>query len=515
VSRKKRKPKQKPRKAAAPRKPLSGQQSIRMQQAVKAQTAGSLTLAESIYRALIAENVRVASLYSNLGMICIQTERHGEGRKLLKQALAIDPRFSDARVHLASAYEQAGETEHAIICYQKLLSRNPGMFTARYLLANQLKAQGKLDEAIAHYLKIMEQEPAYTQAHFSYSGVHKYEDANDPHIAAMLELYQNSSLGRDNRIQLSFALAKAFEDLKDYPQAFPYLKAGNDLRYAKYNYIIDGDEALNNSIIEEFTAESMVRLAVAGQASDKPIFIVGMPRSGTTLVEKILASHSEVHGGGELDFMYSMGVSEFLSKSDNFLFRPLDSYSCEAYESIGKVYLEKINRLDGRVGRITDKLPFNFQMIGLIRLALPNAKIIHCVRDARDTCLSIYKQNFSTENYRFAYDLKTVGQFHNLYRKLMAHWHQIMPGAIYDIKYESLTRNPEQEIQKLLSACDLEWQDACLDFHQSKGLVKTASFYQVRQPMYTSSVKLWEQYKEFLQPLFDALNDADLKNENK
>jgi hypothetical protein len=331
----------------------------------------------------------------------------------------------------------------------------------------------------------------------------------------MLELYQNKSLGIDNRIQLSFALAKAFEDLKDYPQAFRYLKTGNDLRYGKYNYVINGDEALNNSIIESFTAESMAGLGVNGQASDRPIFIVGMPRSGTTLVEKILASHTEVYGGGELDYMYALGVSGFLRKSGNFLFRSLDSYSREAYESVGKVYLEKIDRLDAQAKRITDKLPFNFQMIGLIRIALPNARIIHCVRDPRDTCLSIYKQNFSTENYQFAYDLKTVGQFHNLYRELMAHWHRVMPGAIYDIEYELLTRNPEQEIRKLLSACDLEWQDACLDFHLSKGLVKTASFQQVRQPMYTSSVRLWEQYKEFLQPLFNALNEADHQNGSK
>ena len=142
-------------------------------------------------------------------------------------------------------------------------------------------------------------------------------------------------------------------------------------------------------------------------------------------------------------------------------------------------------------------------------MLFPDAKIIHCVRDARDTCLSIYKQNFATENYRFAYDLKTVGQFHNLYRKMMKHWRQVMPGAIYDIEYELLTRNPEREIRNLLSACDLEWQQACLNFDQSEGMVKTASFYQVRQPMYTSSVKLWEQYKDFLGPLLNELNTLE------
>ena len=150
-------------------------------------------------------------------------------------------------------------------------------------------------------------------------------------------------------------------------------------------------------------------------------------------------------------------------------------------------------------------MPFNMMMIGLVKIALPNAKIIHCVRDARDTCLSLYKQNFTTGNYRFAYDLRTVAQFHKQYQQLMKHWHEVLPGEIYDVSYEELTQNPEAEIRKLLKACDLEWQDDCLNFDKSGGIVKTASAYQARQPMYTSSVKLWEKYQAYLGPLLDEL----------
>lgn len=484
---------------------MSSGQSIRMQQAVQAQTAGNLAVAESAYRGLLADKAVIPEVLNNLGMICLQTDRRPEALSLFKKALAVDPAFPDARMHLATIYEQAGDSESAINCYRKILSRHPGMFVARYLLANQLKARGQLDEALSQYRKVMQQQPGYTQAHFSYSGVHKYGDASDPHITAMLGLYQNEALGVENRIHLAFALAKAHEDIGDYSRAFGFLKDGNDLRSRKYDYSIDGDRALISNIMETFTAETMENLDVTGQASNRPIFILGMPRSGTTLVEKIIASHSDVFAGGELDYMYSLGVSKFLSRTGDFLFRPLDSYPTEDFESTGEAYLEKLGRLDKECTRITDKLPFNFQMIGLIKIALPNARIIHCVRDPRDTCLSIYKQNFSTENYRFAYDLESVGQFHNLYRQLMAHWHRVMPGAIYDIEYEALTRDPESEIRKLLSACDLEWQDACLDFHESKGLVKTASSYQVRQPMYTSSVRLWERYRAHLGPLLNAL----------
>ncbi|MDH3923116.1 MAG: sulfotransferase [Xanthomonadales bacterium] len=509
MSKKKNKSRRKVRQPARPRQTLTGPQNLRLQQAVQAQSAGNLAFAESAYRTLITENVKIPQVYNNLGLVYNQTGRQEKALKLFKMALSLDPRFVDARMHLATAYEQAGETDKAVHCYQQVLAHHPGNFVARYQMANQLKAQGKLEEAIAHYRKIMQQNPGYTQAHFTYSGVHKYENASDPHIVAMLELYQNGALGVDHKIHLSFALAKAFEDLKDFPQAFHYLKTGNDLRYKKYQYTVDSDEELISNIIETFSAEAMSGLDIRGESSDRPIFIVGMPRSGTTLVEKILASHSEVYAGGELDYLFSLGASHFLDKAIHYQFRPLNTYAKDIYESVGTVYLEKINQLNGQARHITDKLPFNCLMIGLIRIALPHAKIVHCVRDPRDTCLSIYKQNFATENYRFAYDLKTVGQYHNLYRNLMQHWHRVLPGHIYDIEYESLTQNPEVEIRALLSACGLHWQDACLDFHQSDGLVKTASFYQVRQPMYTSSVQLWQHYEAFLEPLLNELNAPD------
>ena len=232
-----------------------------------------------------------------------------------------------------------------------------------------------------------------------------------------------------------------------------------------------------------------------------------MPRSGTSLVEKILASHTAVYGAGELHNLFALGARYFLRESGNFRFRALDTYAPEIFETVGNAYIEQIAALNSGASRVTDKLPFNFMMAGLIRIALPNAKIIHCVRDAKDNCLSIFKQNFTTANYRFAYNLKTMAQFHNQYRKLMRHWHKTMPGAIYDVCYESLARQPEQEIRKLLEACDLDFQDSCVSFEKTEAVVKTASAFQVRQPMYTSSVGLWEKYGQFLGPLLDELAD--------
>lgn len=223
-------------------------------------------------------------------------------------------------------------------------------------------------------------------------------------------------------------------------------------------------------------------------------------------MEKIIASHSNVYGAGELDTLFGLGTNRFLNAANNFEYQALDTYSPGIFDEIGATYLQQLAILNDDAERVTDKMPFNMMMIGIISVALPNAKIIHCVRDARDTCLSIFKQNFTTGNYRFAYELKSIAQFYNLYSELMQHWHVALPGKIYDVRYEDLTANPDQEIRKLLSACDLEFEENCIRFEKTDAVVKTASAAQVRQPMYRSSVALWERYEEFLQPMLDELH---------
>lgn len=493
------------RKPAKPGRPLSAQQTARLQQAARAHSTGQLAIAEAEYRALIAEKIRSPELFCRLAMICAQSARRDEADVLWKKALAIDPHYIEAQMNLADSYQQAGDIEQASKTYRRVIAEHKHFHIAKYMLANLLKSQGKLDEASTCYQEVMALEPGYTQAHFSYSGIHKYKDRSDPHINSMLDVRKRAGLTDENRIHLDFALAKAFEDLEDYTQAFGHLKSGNDLRSREFNYDIASDAALVQSIMKAFSRDAISRLRINAETSNRPIFIVGMPRSGTSLVEKILASHSEVHGAGELDYMFGLGTSRFLGESNNFQYQSLDSYAQNTFEEVGKTYLERTRLLNDEASRITDKMPFNMMMIGLIKIAMPNAKIVHCVRDARDTCLSVFKQNFTTGNYRFAYDLKTVAQFHNLYSALMRHWHEIMPDSIYDISYESLTQDPEHEIRKLLSACDLEFQESCVNFDKTEAVVKTASAFQVRQPMYTSSVGLWEQYEEFLGPMLDEL----------
>lgn len=486
-------------------RPLTQEQQARLARAVNAHTMGHFQVAEEEYRKLLGEGSALPQIYCNLAAICAQTSRRDEANQLWRKALEVDPDFVEARMNLAESFQLAGQLEQACAEYRQVLSTRSDLTVARYLLANVLKAQGKMADARSLYREIMEQQPGYTQAHFTYSGIHRYEDRSDPHFDVMLSLLETSDLKRENRIHLEFALAKAFEDVGDYPRAFQHLRSGNALRASEFDYGIEGDRDLLHSIARAFSREALPKELVSSAATARPIFIVGMPRSGTSLVEKILSSHSQVFGAGELDYMFALGTSSFLNRGNNFQFQNLNAYDPAVFEKIGKEYLDKISLLNASAGRVTDKMPFNFMMIGVIRLALPDAVIIHCVRDPRDTCLSIFKQNFTTGNYRFAYDLRTVAQFHNLYSGLMDHWHDVFPGAIYDVSYEELTQNAEEEIRRLLSVCGLEFEDSCLNFQKTKAVVRTASAFQVRQPMYTSSVGLWKRYEQFLGPMLEEL----------
>lgn len=487
---------------------MSHEQNARLQQAVLAHSTGQLAVAESGYRTLLAENVSNAEVYCRLAHICAQSGRHEEAEVLWRQALAIDPSSIDAQMSLAGSFQMAGKLERAKKAYRQVIKQHKDFHIAKYLLANILKSQGEIDKATALYREIMVQQPDYTQAHFTYSGVHRYTDRADPHIDTMLALYQRKDLSPEGKTHLAFALGKAFEDIAEYAQAFDYLQDGNERRHREFRYDIESDRLLFDNIIATFSADAIAALRGGGQDSRRPIFIVGMPRSGTSLVEKIIASHTDVFGAGELEYMFALGTQNVLSKMNGPGGVSLAAYPPDLFADIGKAYLDRVAALSSNARHVTDKMPFNMMMIGLIKLVLPNAKIIHCVRDARDTCFSIFKQNFTSGSYRFAYDLRSIAQFHNQYARLMQHWHAVLPGEIYDVNYERLVSDPAPAIRELLAACDLDFQDSCLQFQKTKAVVTTASASQVRRPMYTSSVGMWKNYSSYLKPMLDALNTA-------
>lgn len=460
----------------------------------------------SFYKKAIENDNKNATARLNLSFCLLQSGQFKESEEFCKQAIAITPQFPQAYQLMGEIAFAIGDLERAENIFKKQLTANPKNVQITYLLGNLYKSKGKLDKAAEFYQQALNLAPSYTQAHFSYASIHKYKQTDDKHILMMSELEQNNQLPQEGKLQLAFALAKAYEDINDYDKSFKYLDKGNAIRYQRYQYSIETDVNFIASIIKAFSKEAVANIKINAQDSQKPIFIVGMPRSGTTLIEKILSSHSLVNAGGELDYFFHLGTNKFISESNGFLYESLSSYSNELFENIGKTYLNQIEQLSQNSSFITDKLPFNFLMIGFIKLAFPNAKIIHCERNAEDTCLSIYKKNFATDNYRFAYNLKTIGQFYNLYRDIMTHWHEVFPDSILNVKYEKVVEQPAAEIKTLLDYCGLNWEEDCLNFHKTDAVIKTASAYQVRQPIYDSSVNLWKKYNRHLAPLVDELN---------
>ena len=303
---------------------------------------------------------------------------------------------------------------------------------------------------------------------------------------------------------VSFAWAKINDGQKNYTTAFKAYKRGNDIKSRENKYRKSDSDALFKLLTSSYNADFLSHAANSGLTEAKPIFILGMPRSGTTLVEQIISSHSDVTGAGELSYMADQ-AKQFKSGLLAFhkLFPKMDQ---SQWQDIGQAYLNGLNGYDEGRLHITDKMPHNFLNIGMISKLLPKARIIHCKRHPVANCLSIYKAYFGGKNsHSYAYNLKDLAHYHNLYENLMAHWRQVLPGRFYEVSYEQLTSNQEPESRQLIEYCGLDWQDACLDFYKTKRKVKTASAFQVRQPMHNQSVDLWKRYGEALQPLLDDL----------
>ncbi|HTN93507.1 MAG TPA: sulfotransferase, partial [Gallionella sp.] len=319
---------------------------------------------------------------------------------------------------------------------------------------------------------------------------------------------RSAQLSENRRMSLHFALGKCYDDTGDYAKAFPHFMAGCKMKRAKLAYDPANAERQFAGLMEIFDRAALERLRGAGDPSALPVFVLGMPRSGTTLTEQIIASHPDVHGAGELHDLLRIaerniaGMTTAIPFPDNL--RALDRQTLAAW---GAEYAAGLKQRAPEAERITDKMPANYFAVGLIHLMLPNAKIIHVNRNPVDTCLSCYTRLFNRKQ-EHTYDLAELGRYYVQYARLMQHWRNVLPaGAFLDVKYEDIVADQEAQARKLIAYCGLEWNEACLDFHNTKRSIRTASVTQVRQPIYTSSVERWRHYEEFLGPLLDALGD--------
>lgn len=500
----------------------------------------------SYRRALTLQPGYVEAL-NNLGAALMATQRDAEAAEQFTAALALRPDYHEARMNLGLALAALNRPADALAELRAVLSAQPNHAMAHRNLAELLQRQNCHADALVHYTRACDLQPE-SASHQVAKGIvlqelgriaearHCYEraiaieprcirhyanlvsttrmTASNPHLAAMLALARDmSSLTADEQIELNFALGKALAEIGEPARAFDRVLQANALKRQQSGY----DEARMLGPIERvrqiFTPEVMRRHAGGGNPSRVPIFIVGMPRSGSTLVEQILASHPLVFGAGEVvAFRNTMRAAGVHTEALPFP-HSVPGMTGAQLRDVGDRYLAAMQAMipddldpaqRARIQRITDKMLYNFRSVGLINLALPNARIIHTCRDPIDTCMSCFSLHFV--NNPQMYELGELGRYYRAYTELMAHWRDVLPpDAMLDVHYEDLVADLEPNARQIIAHCRLDWDAACLSFHDTNRLVRTHSSVQVRQPVYRSSVGRWRPNEAVLQPLLDAL----------
>ena len=465
---------------------------------------GNLDAAIVHYERSIGLAPRSAEAHNNLGNVLQRRGRHQEASEHYKAALRLKPTYVAAQRGLGDALKSQNHIDGAIVCFRAALAIEPDDATTLNRLASAHLVAGRLDEASQAFERAIEIEPENIGIQHNYAAVKPFAEG-DRRIAQLEQLHaREDQLSDDQRIVLHFTLGKAYADLKDAERSFRHMEAGNRLKRRQVTYDERGTLMLMQRIRDAFTKERLNAKSKLGHDSEAPVFIVGMPRSGTSLIEQILASHPRVFGAGEVDH-FATAISEVAQRTAGSYPDMIAKMSSEDLQALGKIYVERLSKDAASKDRIVDKLPPNFLFAGLIHLALPRARIIHVKRDAVDTCLSCYSLLFA-EDQPYAYDLDELGRYYKGYEAVMEHWRSVLPPArMLEVRYEDLVGDLETQARRLVAHCGLEWDNNCLSFHETKRPVDTASLVQVRKPIYASSVGRSRFYGSRLKPLMDAL----------
>ena len=473
-------------------------------QGVIHQELNSLEKAIYSYKKTIEIMPKNPKAYNNLGIIYRNLGQIENAVENFEWAVAYKRDFAEAHNNLGICFQDIDQLDKAIECYLNAVKFMPDYAQAFNNLGIAYNELGQVDNAIKSYEQAIKIEPNFASAYYNLVDLKKYK-SNDSQILQITDLLKSKDLDQNNRVMLNFALAKIYENLGLKDQMFKFLDEGNILRKQELNFSFEITNQANQSIKDLFnTKNSDFSINEKNKYSLKPIFIVGMPRSGSTLIEQIISSHNEVSGLGEIEYF-----SKIVAKSSQEIpFLDNNILTEESIVSIRNKYLESSKIKNIKEKYFTDKWPLNFRNIGFILSAFPDAKIINTQRNSIATCWSIYKYYFSSNGNGWAYSQEDISNFYKLYEDLMKYWHEIYPNKIYDISYEKLTDNQEDETRKLLDYCGLEWDENCMNFHNNKRAVKTASSLQVRKKMYQGSSEAWKDYEDYLQPLIQSLKPS-------
>ena len=447
---------------------------------------------------------KFAGAWADLAETYTESEKFGEALDAVQRVIKLQPNMPFGHMIRGSILGKKDDHEGAINAFKEALEIEPEHIGSNMGLGNTLKTIGRYDEAVKSYKKCIEAQPLFSEAYWSLANLKTYS-FDDDEIKNMEKHVQSQDLTPASKAFFHIAIANAKEKQMKYGEAWYHFHTGNELRRTSEIYDSVTTQVTHDALIETFDEEFVNSTKGSGCQSDAPIFILGLPRSGSTLIEQILASHSQVEGTRELPDISLLGRRLTKSKPPGIKYPDAVKHMTDEEKTeYGESYLETSKRYRTDKPRFIDKMPNNFAHIGFIKTILPNAKIINAKRHPLDSCVSSFKQLFY-KGQSWSYDLFEIGEYYLEYERMMDHWHSLYPGEIYDIQYENIVNNQEDESRALIEYCGLDWEDSCLKFYENKRSVNTASSEQVRQPIYKGAMYAWKNYESEIGALKDIL----------
>ncbi|MFT6286464.1 MAG: tetratricopeptide (TPR) repeat protein [Halieaceae bacterium] len=470
-----------------------------------AAAAGDLDEAESLLRQALVEAPDHVPAMFELGRVLKELDRNEDAIEVYQAVIKIQPDNAKAWFRLGGTLGPAALTEQAVDAYKQCLQLNPNHAGAWLGLGHMLKTLGQQEEGIAAYQRCREIEPDLGEVYYSLANLKTYR-FDDEELTQMKQRVESDAVKNTSEVNFLFALAKALDDRGEFEQAWHYYERGNANQRMLVSYDPVMTETTNDDLISYFSRDCLSRFGGAGNPDQAPIFVLGMPRSGSTLVEQIIASHSQVEGTSELPYIGRLSKSLNRNRADGMRYpQVLDELEPRHFHQLGSRYLEmaSMHRVEG-APRFIDKMPNNFPSVGFIHCLLPNAKIIDARRHPMDTCVGNLRQLYA-RGQTFSYDQVDLGEYYLQYQRMMDHWEEVLPGKVLRVQYEDTVNDLESQVSRILEFLGLPWEDQCLNFHTTDRAVRTASSEQVRQPIYTSGVGYWKNYETHLDELHETL----------
>ena len=509
-------------------------------QAARLHKEGKLEEAEKLYRQALKNNPDNVDAMRMLAMLAATLKHFDDAERLLRRAVAIAPDFLAAVIDLGRVLKEQDRFEEAIGCFKKAIGINPNNPQTHFLLAgacapaalnheavkeyqktlelsprhpgallglgNALKTIGRLDEAVRAYHDCIDVKPNNGETYWSLANLKTYRFSDEQLAEMEKRVEEDNASGDKSEVNFLFALGKAYDDRQDYERAWHYYERGNDKQRMLVQYDPVHTETINDGIIEVFDQALLEEKSGSGHPDPAPIFVLGLPRSGSTLVEQVLASHSQVEGTSELPYLGRVATSLNRNRPDGVNYpKAVRELEAENFAALGEDYVRyaQLHRTEGKPFFV-DKMPNNFPTIGFLHLILPNARIIDARRHPLDACVGNYRQHYA-RGQTFAYDLTDIGEYYLQYQRMMDHWEEVLPGRILTVQYEEVVTDFDNQVRRILDYCNLPWEEDCIRFYETERPVRTASSEQVRQPIYTGALNFWRNYEAHLDELVEIL----------